>query len=166
MPIASCSICFEDLLDATPSKGSGQKENNSRRHSLYEEPGGPPPNLRKSPSEASDLLSVSSTPCGHVFHTHCVSQWIGSHGDCPQCRRKVQVPDLVQLFLAEDANQRERHYQGRVNNGTFTRRKKPPSAGAGAAGAGAEARDEEDRDGEDEIYRGRAEVGGLYATFF
>lgn len=46
--------------------------------------------------------SVSSTPCGHVFHTKCVSQWIEQHKDCPHCRRPVTSDLLVKLYLPQN----------------------------------------------------------------
>ena len=34
-------------------------------------------------------LVLNQTPCGHIFHTHCLAQWIESKiakPDCPFCR--------------------------------------------------------------------------------
>ena len=48
-------------------------------------------------------MSVSATPCGHVFHTTCVAKWIDQHRHCPTCRQPVLTSSrLVKLFLAED----------------------------------------------------------------
>ena len=48
-------------------------------------------------------MSVSATPCGHVFHTTCVAKWIDQHRHCPTCRQPVlSSSQLVKLFLAED----------------------------------------------------------------
>jgi len=48
-------------------------------------------------------MSVSATPCGHVFHTNCVSKWIDKHRHCPQCRQPVLTSSkLVKLFFAEE----------------------------------------------------------------
>ena len=60
------------------------------------------------PGEEADTsfcssMSVSSTPCGHVFHTTCVGKWIDQHRHCPTCRQPVLTSSqLVKLFLAED----------------------------------------------------------------
>ena len=51
----------------------------------------------------NSLMSVSATPCGHVFHTMCVAKWIDQHKHCPTCRQPVLTSSrLVKLFLAED----------------------------------------------------------------
>ena len=33
--------------------------------------------------------AVLKTPCGHVFHKTCVSQWLTQNNDCPVCRQPV-----------------------------------------------------------------------------
>ena len=54
-------------------------------------------------SSTNNSMSVSSTPCGHVFHTSCVAKWIDQHRNCPTCRQPVLTSSqLVKLFLAED----------------------------------------------------------------
>ncbi len=79
-PVATCSICFEDLIVHTPavSRKNGQ-------------------------AHGASSSSLSAAPCGHVFHTRCVAKWLeggDSRGDCPQCRRPAET--LVRLFLAGD----------------------------------------------------------------
>ena len=57
-----------------------------------------------SPSSPSTTSGLSAAPCGHVFHTVCVSQWTLERRHCPQCRRPVgrdqAAGDLVRLFLS------------------------------------------------------------------
>ena len=54
-------------------------------------------------SSSNTSMSVSATPCGHVFHTCCVGKWIDQHRHCPTCRQPVLTSSrLVKLFLAED----------------------------------------------------------------
>jgi len=62
-------------------------------------------NVGDNEGEASSAssLTVSATPCGHVFHTTCVAKWIDQHRNCPTCRQPILTSSLlVKLFLAED----------------------------------------------------------------
>jgi hypothetical protein len=41
-------------------------------------------------------LELHQTPCGHIFHTHCLAQWIESKiakPDCPYCREQIKFED-------------------------------------------------------------------------
>ncbi|PKA51130.1 E3 ubiquitin-protein ligase RING1-like [Apostasia shenzhenica] len=38
-------------------------------------------------------LGVLRTPCGHVFHGRCISQWFESAGTCPVCRFEVDIDE-------------------------------------------------------------------------
>jgi len=44
---------------------------------------------------------LTCTPCGHVFHNHCVLQWFETKKNCPQCRHVAQERTLRRIFLAE-----------------------------------------------------------------
>ena len=60
-------------------------------------------------STCLELLSASddlfSTPCGHVFHSHCILQWFETgKSNCPQCRNRCRESQLQKLFLAESAD--------------------------------------------------------------
>nr|XP_021187288.2 E3 ubiquitin-protein ligase TRAIP [Helicoverpa armigera] len=50
----------------------------------------------------SDLVnqaeSIYVTKCGHVFHHHCLSQWIERSKTCPQCRNKVTDKCMFRLY--------------------------------------------------------------------
>ncbi|XP_041479605.1 E3 ubiquitin-protein ligase TRAIP-like [Lytechinus variegatus] len=43
--------------------------------------------------------TVVSCPCGHVFHEHCLLQWLESSTTCPQCRRHTTSRKLIRLFF-------------------------------------------------------------------
>jgi len=48
-------------------------------------------------------MTVCATPCGHVFHFDCVSDWVDEHRHCPQCRQRVLSSSrLVTLYFAHE----------------------------------------------------------------
>jgi hypothetical protein len=44
---------------------------------------------------------LTSTPCGHVFHLHCVIQWFENKKNCPQCRHAANERTLRKIYLSE-----------------------------------------------------------------
>ncbi|KAG6446103.1 hypothetical protein O3G_MSEX004318 [Manduca sexta] len=50
----------------------------------------------------SDLVnqaeSIYVTKCGHIFHHHCLAQWIERSKSCPQCRNKVTDRCMFRLY--------------------------------------------------------------------
>jgi hypothetical protein len=34
-------------------------------------------------------MQTRGLPCGHIFHTECIYQWLVSHNTCPNCKRRV-----------------------------------------------------------------------------
>ncbi|CAH0596172.1 unnamed protein product [Chrysodeixis includens] len=50
----------------------------------------------------SDLINQAEniyvTKCGHVFHHHCLAQWIERSKTCPQCRNKVTDKCMFRLY--------------------------------------------------------------------
>ena len=60
-------------------------------------------------STCLELLSpsddLSSAPCGHIFHSPCIIQWIETgKSSCPQCRAKCFERQLRRVFFTEAAN--------------------------------------------------------------
>ncbi|XP_022197245.1 E3 ubiquitin-protein ligase TRAIP [Nilaparvata lugens] len=43
--------------------------------------------------------SVYSTPCGHLFHHHCLMEWLGRSPSCPQCRQKTSDKKITRIFF-------------------------------------------------------------------
>jgi hypothetical protein len=37
-------------------------------------------------------LKITQLPCGHCFHTSCISDWIQENQSCPTCRTKIISP--------------------------------------------------------------------------
>ena len=44
---------------------------------------------------------ISTTPCGHVFHTGCITRWLNVNTDCSQCRKGCELGQLIKLFFSE-----------------------------------------------------------------
>jgi|APSaa5957512493_1039668.scaffolds.fasta_scaffold134913_1 hypothetical protein len=37
-----------------------------------------------------ELDNFSALPCGHCFHSKCISQWISKNMSCPECRIQLR----------------------------------------------------------------------------
>ena len=43
---------------------------------------------------------IAATPCGHVFHEHCLARWLINSSTCPSCRKIViQNAVIPKLFF-------------------------------------------------------------------
>ena len=51
---------------------------------------------------------VSMTPCGHSFHTRCITNWLKrGQSNCPQCRTSCQVHQIKKIYFSQTENKVE-----------------------------------------------------------
>uniref|UniRef100_A0A2A4IYB5 RING-type domain-containing protein n=1 Tax=Heliothis virescens TaxID=7102 RepID=A0A2A4IYB5_HELVI len=71
----------------------------------------------------SDLVNQAEnifvTKCGHIFHHHCLAQWIERSKTCPQCRNKVTNSCMFRLYPTvsnENSNEDAATLQSRLDD--------------------------------------------------
>jgi len=51
---------------------------------------------------------VSSTPCGHLFHTICIKKWFqNNQKNCPQCRNPFELNETHKIYFSEASEDNE-----------------------------------------------------------
>ncbi|KAF5283879.1 hypothetical protein FQA39_LY04699 [Lamprigera yunnana] len=59
----------------------------------------------------SDLFSpyaeIYATACGHLFHYHCLIQWIDRSKTCPQCRARATEKSIIRVYLSVEEHEEE-----------------------------------------------------------
>ena len=50
----------------------------------------------------TSISDISTTPCGHVFHTYCIEKWLkNGRNFCPQCRKVCKTDQIIKLYFSE-----------------------------------------------------------------
>ncbi|XP_056640633.1 E3 ubiquitin-protein ligase TRAIP-like [Diorhabda sublineata] len=63
------------------------------------------------------------TQCGHVFHYHCLMNWIERSKSCPQCRQKLSEKTIYKVFFNfcnKDSNLDATSLTYKLENANFT----------------------------------------------
>ncbi|XP_049296140.1 E3 ubiquitin-protein ligase TRAIP-like isoform X2 [Anopheles funestus] len=47
---------------------------------------------------------VNTTPCGHMFHQHCLLRWLAQSKTCPQCRKQCTPAQLIKMYFNVASN--------------------------------------------------------------
>ena len=49
---------------------------------------------------------ISTTMCGHVFHTGCIEKWQqNGKNQCPQCRKTLGNNQIIKLYFSESESE-------------------------------------------------------------
>ena len=81
MPLAEVEFMFRGLYDCTTTGLTDAEISSLQR-------------IRGTNRECSICLSIGldgiKLPCGHIFHSDCITRWLKCRVECPNCRRSAK----------------------------------------------------------------------------
>ena len=56
----------------------------------------------------TSMSDISSTPCGHVYHTDCIEKWLQKGSKhCSQCQRNLERREITKLFFSSSQSEND-----------------------------------------------------------
>ena len=77
----------------------------------------------------TESCQVKTTPCGHLFHSHCLERSIQARDNCPQCRNScsASIRGPIQVYVDSEGTQSEDKFfkllQNTAENGALAKYK-------------------------------------------
>lgn len=50
--------------------------------------------------------SIKAMRCGHLFHGHCIENWLNVNNTCPHCRKRIDRAEMRRIFMTNVSHRR------------------------------------------------------------